>query len=193
MRIAIDVDSTLWPYWERFAASARRRFGVELAYEDQVTWAIAELRPEQVRCVVEETHQPESILSAQPYPGAVETVRAWHEAGHFIAIASHRAQDCSEATGEWLEAIGLPYDELSCSWDKVAHCQRLNIELLIDDSPINLQRALEVGMTAATLLHPWNRDLCELEPVIAAEDWAGLRERLAPLLAAGAPNAARPR
>ena len=28
------------------------------------------------------------ILGSEPYPGAVETVRAWHEAGHFIHITS---------------------------------------------------------------------------------------------------------
>ena len=31
--------------------------------------------------------------------------------------------------------------------------------MLIDDSPINLDRAVEAGITAATLEHPWNREL----------------------------------
>ncbi len=45
MKIAIDIDSTLHPYWDQFAAAAKRRFGVDLPYEHQVTWTIAQLRP----------------------------------------------------------------------------------------------------------------------------------------------------
>ena len=36
MRIAIDIDSTLHHYWDVLSAAARRRFGVDLPYEEQV-------------------------------------------------------------------------------------------------------------------------------------------------------------
>ena len=65
----------------------------------------------------------------------------------------------------------LPYDELYCSYDKVARCREIGIDVLIDDSPENLERAMDVGITAATLLHPWNRELCETEDVICGADW----------------------
>jgi uncharacterized protein len=47
VRIAIDIDSTLHHYWDQLAAAARRRFGVDLPYDQQVTWGITLLRPEQ--------------------------------------------------------------------------------------------------------------------------------------------------
>ncbi|HWC26040.1 MAG TPA: hypothetical protein VG474_05590, partial [Solirubrobacteraceae bacterium] len=58
----------------------------------------------------------------------------------------------------------------------------LGIELLIDDSPLNLARAIEHGILVATIAHPWNRDLCEEEDVIRATDWRDLAARLDPLL-----------
>src|SRR4051812_558864 len=91
MRIAIDIDSTLHPYWDQFAAAAKRRFGVELRYEEQHTWGITTLEPRQVEACVAETHTERVILGATPYPGAVEAVRRWHEDRHFIHITSHRA------------------------------------------------------------------------------------------------------
>ena len=182
-RIAIDIDSTLHDYWEQFAAAVRRRFGVTLPYEDQVTWEVTLLRPEQVRAAVTETHGERHVLAAAPYPGAVEAVRAWHEAGHFIHITSHRAADCHPWTAAWLDRIGLPYDELYCSFDKISHCAEIGIDLLVDDSPRNLERAIEAGMRTATLLHPWNRELCETEDVVCAEDWPELARRLEPVLA----------
>jgi uncharacterized protein len=56
--------------------------------------------------------------------------------------------------------------------------------VLIDDSPVNLEQALDAGMVAATIAHPWNRELCETEDVICAADWPELERRLAPVLAA---------
>jgi uncharacterized protein len=91
----------------------------------------------------------------------------------------HRAHD---ATAAWLDRIGLPYDELYCSTDKVSRCREIGIDLLIDDSPVNIQRAIDAGMAVATIEHPWNRDVCEDEDVVSGADWTELRRALAPML-----------
>ncbi len=185
MRLAIDIDSTLHHYWDQLAQAAKRRFGLDLPYEEQVTWAVPLLRREQLQALIAETHGEEKVLSARPYPHAVETVRAWHEAGHFVHVTSHRAAEAHACTARWLESIGMPYDELYCSSDKVSRCREIAIDVLVDDSPVNLQRALDAGIVAATIRHPWNRDLCEEEDVVCADDWAGLAEALAPVLRSG--------
>jgi uncharacterized HAD superfamily protein len=182
MRIAIDIDSTLHHYWDVLSRAARDRFGVDLPYEQQVTWGITRLKPRQVQACVEDTHRDQAILDAEPYPGAVETVRAWRDAGHFIHITSHRTVAAESATATWLERIGLPYDELYCSMDKVARCCEIGIDLLVDDSPVNISKAVDAGIAVATIEHPWNKDVCEDEDVFCAADWAGLRRVLAPLL-----------
>jgi uncharacterized HAD superfamily protein len=182
LRIAVDIDSTLHHYWDILEAVAKRRFGVEIPYERQTVWEIDVLRPEQVHAVVEETHRAHHILAATPYPDAVETIGAWHAAGHFIHVTSHRRDQAYEATRQWLDRIGLAYDELYCSRDKVARATEIGIDVLIDDAPETLLKALDAGMTAATLLHPWNRDLCEEEDIVYATDWAELATKLAPRL-----------
>ena len=85
-------------------------------------------------------------------------------------------------TARWLCEIGLPFDDLCCSWDKVSRCAELKIDVLIDDSPLNLLAALERGIGAATIAHPWNVDVCEEEDVIVAADWPKLALALEPLL-----------
>ena len=179
MRIAIDIDSTLHHYWDELADSAKRRFGVELPYDEQHTWRISRLRDEQLRAVIADTHSDAAIARAEPYPHAVEIVNRWHEGGHWIHITSHRAEACHPATQEWLGAIDLRHHDLHCSYDKVSRCVELDVELLIDDSPVTLTRALENGMVAATLVHPWNRDLCEEETdIVCGDDWPGLAAAL---------------
>jgi uncharacterized HAD superfamily protein len=185
-RIAIDIDSTLHHYWDLLDEIAQRRFGVALPYEDQRTWTIPQLPREQLHECIVETHSEENILASEPYPGAVDTVRAWHEQGHWIHITSHRAVETHDATAQWLDRIGLPWHDLHCSYDKVTRCVELEIDVLIDDSPVNLERAAEHGILGATLIHPWNADLIDGTRVIGADDWDGLRERLAPALRADA-------
>ncbi|HEX8122115.1 MAG TPA: hypothetical protein VF549_12695 [Solirubrobacteraceae bacterium] len=182
MKIAIDIDSTLHHYWDQLAAAAKRRFGVDLPYDQQVTWDIGLLRPEQVKVCIAETHAEHNITRAKPYPGAAEAIARWKEAGHFIHITSHRAVEAHDATERWLQEAGFPYDELYCSYDKITRCTEIGVGLLIDDSPVNLQHAIDQGIRAATILHPWNRELVEEEDVIAAEDWPALERELAPFL-----------
>jgi hypothetical protein len=163
MRIAIDIDSTLHHYWDVLSEVSVRRFGVELPYEEQLTWGITRLRPEQLALCIEESHSDERIIAGAPYPGAVGTVRRWHADGHFVHVTSHRGSDRWEATAQWLQRIGLPFDDLHCSYDKVSRCA-------------------ELGIVAATIRHPWNRDICEEEDLISAEDWFELGWLLEPVL-----------
>jgi uncharacterized HAD superfamily protein len=182
-RIALDIDSTLHHYWELLERVARDRYGVELPYHEQRDWGITRLEGHELVACVQETHSEENILAAEPYPGAVETVRAWHAQGHWIHVTSHRADRCHAPTAEWLDRIGLPFDDLHCSYDKVSRCAELGIDVLVDDSPVNLVRAREQGILPATIVHPWNEHLAD-EAVIVAPDWDGLRRALDPVLRA---------
>jgi uncharacterized HAD superfamily protein len=181
-RIAIDIDSTLHHYWDLFRSIVRDRYGVDLAYEDQTGWGITRIPQEHVREAVSETHSDANIAAAEPYPDAVETVQAWHQQGHWIHITSHRAAACAPATARWLDDVGIPFDDLHCSWDKVTRCVELEIDVLVDDSPVNLARARDEGILGATILHPWNREFEGQDGVVVANDWIELRERLEPRL-----------
>ena len=181
-RIALDIDSTLHHYWDLFRSIVNERFGVDLAYESQTDWGITRLEEEQLRAAVAETHSDENIAAAEPYPDAVATIQAWHEQGHWIHVTSHRAESSAPATARWLGDVGIPYDDLHCSWDKVSRCVELGIDVLVDDSPVNLDRARAAGILGATILHPWNREFEGQEGVIVARDWGELRARLEPCL-----------
>ncbi|MHB1467994.1 MAG: hypothetical protein ACYCU0_02545 [Solirubrobacteraceae bacterium] len=182
MRIAIDIDSTLHHHWEVLSRVSVRRFGVELPYEEQVSWGRTRLRADQFALCVEESHSEERILAGVPYAGAVETIAGWHREGHVIHVVSDRGEEKREATERWLQRIGVPFERLHCSPQKVARCAEHDVELLIDDNPIDLRSASERGIAVAAILHPWNEDVCEEEGLIAAREWAELRAAVQPLL-----------
>ena len=179
------MDSTVHPQWDVISEGSVRRFGVKLPYEEQLTWGLTRLRAEQLEVCVRESHSDERILASVPYPGAVETVREWHARGHFVQILSH--SECPPArprgaTAAWLQAIGLPFDDLRCASGRAELCVEEGIELLIDDSPLSIAGALERGIVAATIMHPWNEEVCEEEDVICARDWYELARLLAPVV-----------
>ena len=182
-KIALDIDSTLHPYWDLLQRIVLERYGVELPYEEQFEWGISALERDAVIHCVEESHSDENILAGVPYENAVETVRDWHAQGHWIHVTSHRRVQTADATARWLDRIDMPYDDLHCSFDKVTRCTELAIDVLVDDSPVNIVRAREAGIVPATLIHPWNQEVVERDGVIAAEDWVGLRAALDPVLA----------
>ena len=182
-RIALDIDSTLHPYWDLLQRVVKERYGVDLPYEDQRDWGITVLERDAVIHCVEETHSDENIAAGVPYPDAVETVRDWHAQGHWIHVTSHRRVSTRAATEAWLDAIGMPYDDLHCSFDKISRCVELEIDVLVDDSPLNIAKARAAGIGAATIVHPWNEDLVDRDGVIGARDWNELRRKLDPVLA----------
>ncbi|MHB1539411.1 MAG: hypothetical protein ACYCUM_13190 [Solirubrobacteraceae bacterium] len=183
MRIAIDIDSTLHHHWDVLSEVSVRRFGVELPYDEQVSWGRTRLRDDQFAICVEESHSETRILAATPYAGAVETIARWHEDGHVIHVVSDRGEDKRGATERWLQRIGVPYERLHCCPQKVDRCVEHRIGLLIDDNPTDLRSAAERGLAVAAVLHPWNEEVCEEEGLLAAADWAHLRAALEPVLA----------
>jgi uncharacterized protein len=181
-KIALDIDSTLHHYWDLLQRIARERYGVDLPYEEQRDWGITVLERDAVVHCVEESHSDENIAAGVPYPDAVETVREWHDAGHWIHVTSHRRTSTYEPTAAWLERIGMPYHDLHCSFDKVSRCVELGIDVLVDDSPVNIAKARDAGIVAATIVHPWNEEIVGTDGVIGAPDWKRLKAELDPVL-----------
>ncbi|HUB75740.1 MAG TPA: hypothetical protein VL977_01725 [Solirubrobacteraceae bacterium] len=182
-RIAVDIDSTLHHYWDTLTEVCRVELGVELADAERFARGDAGICESELERAVAISQTDPYILAAEPYPDAIEVIAGWRRAGCAIHIATHRPPRARPATAAWLARIGLEYDELDCSSDKIEHCVAGGIGILIDDQPDNLERALAAGLRAAALRHPWNRELCARLPVLAADSWRELGAVLAPLLA----------
>ena len=149
MRIAIDIDSTLHHYWDQFAAIAKRRFGVDLPYEHAAHLgdhaAAARAGPRLRRG---DATREQHVLAAEPYPGAVEAIRALAR-GRATSSTSprtaHRGPRRDRALAR-ADRAALRRALLLVRQGRAAACE-LEIDVLIDDSPVNLLRAAEAGIT----------------------------------------------
>src|SRR5215204_2886949 len=113
-RIALDIDSTLHHYWDLLERIARERYGVELPYAEQRDWGITVLERDAIVHCVEESHSNENIAAGVPYPDAVETVREWHGAGHWI----HVLVDDSPANIAKARAAGMVAATIIHPWNE---------------------------------------------------------------------------
>jgi hypothetical protein len=53
--------------------------------------------------------EPERMVTAKPYPDALETLNNWFDQGHIITFFTSRTEDLRQVTEEWLSAHGFKY------------------------------------------------------------------------------------
>lgn len=153
----IDIDNTLWQFSDAFYLELKK---VNENFPPPERWCAYDLW--EGYCSVEDFvaainrihHQQDSDLH-QPYPEARGFLTALKEKGFHLIIASHRTPETIEPTQRWLLKHGLPYDELHLSLDKTVLFPQAAI--VVDDSPLTLEKAIEKGALGAGLSFPWNR------------------------------------
>lgn len=53
--------------------------------------------------------EPERMVTAKPYPDALETLNNWYDQGHIITFFTSRTEDLRQVTEEWLVTHNFKY------------------------------------------------------------------------------------
>ena len=181
MRIAVDMDEVLYS-WERTA-----RYLLRHEYRGLPQWIAGTLnRPfdrwnidEQIGrdaydWLFEEGIQLGLFRHGHVITGAMRGVRALKAAGHELVIVTHRAVGGVQDTLAWIDfhfGRELPYP-----WDGVEILSDMRSktsvpwDAIIDDSPKNIDEALQVGAAGYQFAAAWNG--------WDGWDWAGLTKEL---------------
>jgi hypothetical protein len=53
--------------------------------------------------------EPERMVTAKPYPDALETLNNWYDQGHIITFFTSRTEDLRQVTEEWLVNHNFKY------------------------------------------------------------------------------------
>lgn len=56
--------------------------------------------------------EPERMLTALPYPGALKMVNQWFEQGHIVSFFTSRTEEHREITEKWLHKNGFKYHNI---------------------------------------------------------------------------------
>ena len=153
-RIIVDIDNTLWDLapelWEQLKK-------VNPLMPPPAQWGSRESLERYMP--LNEFFQVLKIIHMHqetypPFPESRYFLSGLKERGLHIVIASHRSKDSYGPTVKWLEKYHLSFDEVQLSYDKsVLFAGSL---ALVDDSPTNLDKAVEAGLLGTGLIYPWN-------------------------------------
>jgi FMN phosphatase YigB (HAD superfamily) len=152
----IDIDNTLWQFSDAFYLELTKINGNFPTPDRWRTYDIWEgyCSVEDFITAINKVHHNQNSDLHQPYPESRGFLSSLREQGFHIIIASHRTPETRQPTERWLARHGLPYDELHLSLDKTVLFPKADI--VVDDSPLTLEKAIESGARGAGLSFPWN-------------------------------------
>ncbi|MGD0282033.1 MAG: hypothetical protein ABSB95_06690 [Dissulfurispiraceae bacterium] len=155
----VDIDNTLWQFCEPFYFELLKINKNFPSIDAWTHWDIWEgyCSREEFYGAVNTIHSRQDSDTYLPYPDAKVFLASLREKGYHITIASHRSPDYREQTEKWLNKHGLIYDDLHLSFHKTSLINE-SIDIVVDDHPEVLGKAVEKGVRAMGLLFPWNRE-----------------------------------
>ncbi len=153
----VDIDNTLWPFWEPFYERLKR---IHRAFPPVEAWTSADFwepycSEKEFMDAINAIHRDQDNEQHRPYPEAKGFLEALTEQGYRVVIASHRIEAARRPTERWLGRHKLSYDELHLSFDKTVLFDRTAV--VVDDAPQTLEQAVKKGIIGAGLLFPWNK------------------------------------
>lgn len=153
----VDIDNTLWQFSDAFYLELKK---INPDFPTPDRWCTRDIWEgycsfKAFIAAIHRIHHRQDSDSHQPYAEARDFLLSLRTHGFHIIIASHRTPETSPPTERWLARHGLPYDELHLSLDKTVLFPRADV--VVDDSPPTLEKAVEHGLLATGLLFPWNR------------------------------------
>lgn len=150
MRIGIDFDNTLVCYDQLFDQVARRHKllpdNLPPLSKTGVRQHLRESGREREWTQLQGLVYGPEILSAPPFPGALETLRQLEQSGHQLFLVSHKtlhpvigeAHDLRQAARNWLANRELRFQEIyfaSTRSEKISKIQGLALDVFVDDLP----------------------------------------------------------
>lgn len=178
--IIVDLDDTVFPLMELFVKVAKSDMGVEVdpLYREWNAIGLDFENLEHLKETFARCYAPETMLTVDPYEGAVNALWKLHAMGYEIRYFTDRMASARPATEEWLEMHGFPNVEglVVCEdkrGDIMALEDRDRILTIIDDRPRTLVWALyELGLEEVfSLSHTYNENLSDIPGVTLRKTW----------------------
>jgi len=155
----IDIDNTLWQFCDAFyveLAKLNKNFPTPECWTNWDIWE-GYCSKHDFYKAVNIVHSSQDSDKYMPYPEAKQFLASLRENGYYITIASHRSPNHRKPTERWLNKHGLVYDNLHLSFQKTSIFNMFT-DVVVDDAPQVLEKAVESGAKAMGLLFPWNRE-----------------------------------
>jgi uncharacterized HAD superfamily protein len=174
--LGVDIDNVLADSDVRLRAMIREMCGIDIREEQMtryeyeaygVTW-------EQLGEVFQ-VFNAETCRTLELVPGAKAAMQQL-ALQYEIALVTSRNPESKAGTEYWLQAKGLPYDQLHFNEEK--HALGIPYHAFIEDRHEHAHRIAETGPSVYLLTRPWNESSPPHPNVRRVESWAEILEHL---------------
>lgn len=181
----VDVDSTLYDANECFGRVCRD-MGQDWWPEVYHYWFNSEdhgVTRETMTNLFRRAHSRTEIMKNDPYPGAVEVLRDFHDANPNWQIwyVSSRHPQTRGALAEWIEFHGFPmFDNVYVAMSKWEWMAENRPDIVIDDRVQTQVKAhYELGAQVYSIEQPHNINLRgEIPGIVICKDWHAIGDAL---------------
>lgn len=158
-RAIVDIDNTLWQFSDALYTELS---GLNRNFPPPATWTNWDIwegfcSKEDFYRAINKVHANQDNENYLPYPEAQRFLSSLKDNNYQITIASHRSPDHRKPTERWLERHDLIYDDLHLSHRKTEIYDRFT-DVVVDDIPQFLEKAVACGAKATGLIFPWNEN-----------------------------------
>lgn len=156
--IAIDLDSTVCDLLTEWLRLYNEEYEAESTVGHMTQWSMSD-NVSIGKEIYKYLSDADLYKRLEPFPGALETVRAFHDTGHEVHIVTAPTPGLDHTAADKLwwcrQHLGyLPYDRFSLLHSK----ERFICDVLIDDAPKNLERHAKLQPSSKRLgiAYPYN-------------------------------------
>lgn len=176
MRVGIDVDDVLFP-WFDLAHAACERAGITRGQTPAQwqCWLDYGCTKDEWLYVMETATLDGSLYAGEPYEGAIEALHDLVLAGHSLHIVTARGffahgELIRRHTVEWLRDYGVPHHSLTFSKDKTL----VRTDVFVDDSCKNVCELEAVGIPTWMVDAPHNQGATDHTRVANVREFADI-------------------
>jgi 5'(3')-deoxyribonucleotidase len=174
MRIGVDVDDVLFP-WFDLAHAACERHGITNGRHPAQwqCWLDYGCTKEEWLFVMERATLDGTLYNGDPYPGAIEALSDLADAGHTLHIVTARGffqhgDLIRRHTVEWLRDHDVPHNSLTFTKDKTF----VRTDVFVDDSCKNVCELEAAGIPTWMVDAPHNQDVTDHRRVASVREFA---------------------
>lgn len=165
-RIGVDVDGVCYDFISALRKYINETTGKPLhEMPDAKCWDFFEEQwsidaSQYVKLVTDGVSDGKLFWNGDIYPGCLKAISKLKDMGHEIVFITARKFHgieaiCEQATISWIEKNRLPYNKIIVDNDKTGY----DLDILIDDSPNQIENHVLHGEHAVVFDQPWNTEI----------------------------------
>ena len=184
LRIGIDFDGVIADPTREKIAFAKKYLGVDLRPENCTTRKAEKLYGKAyAHLLLPSLEYGPAITQFKPTPSCAKALTSLIDQGHYLVIITTLGKEKLPFAKQFLSKHGIPYSHWASIDPEVVGkesqeygnkqyiCERLNMQVMVDDDIRNLKPMSRSGKLLLLFDQPWNRDMAPAGDIFRVYGW----------------------